>query len=244
MTVPLHIHLLTYHKKDLADFRIALDSYPLPSSFTISYHTGSLQQLPAKVQFDLAVSPANSHGYMDGGFDDALSKEFSPKGDYLALTRVVQRKLWQEWRGFAPPGTCTLVPFDFNTQAISESEGSSGSTAVGNTRRCRMIAVCPTMRVPDSATWDREVVYECIWSLLCAVDKWNRGCTQEEKINSLLMTPLATGVGGVSAWKWASQALLAMRHFEAACSNEDRREGMSWDSILDLNVEIEATHTM
>lgn len=244
MARPPHIHLLTYHDKDLAEFRIALESYSLPANHTISYHSGLLRNLPSSVKFDVAVSPANSHGCMDGGFDDALSKEFSPKGNYLGLTRVVQKHLYQEWRGFAPPGTCTLVPFNFEGQSADEKSEGDQRAAAANPRGCRIIAVCPTMRVPQDVRWDREVVYECMWSLLCAVDKWNRNCKQEDRIESLLMTPFATATGGVSAQKWACQVLLAMQHFHEACENEAKWGALEPRAILDLGKETAATYNM
>src|SRR5436305_394900 len=78
-------------------------------------------------------------------------------------------------RGFAPPGTCTLVEFPEQLKT--------------NDRGCKWVALCPTMREPENVDWNREVVYECVWSLLCQVEGHNRG--SRERIRSVLMTPLA-----------------------------------------------------
>lgn len=87
----------------------AAAKHKLPTSITFETHNAALQFVPSSSKFDLVVSPANSYGRLDGGFDVAISRAFSPRNDYLALTRVAQAKLYDEWRGFAPPGTCTLV---------------------------------------------------------------------------------------------------------------------------------------
>ncbi|QSS62667.1 hypothetical protein I7I51_02406 [Histoplasma capsulatum] len=71
-----------------------------------------LNAIPHTQPFDLVVSPANSYGRLDGAFDDAISRTFClPDHPYLTLTRAAQKMLYERWRGYAPPGTCTLVPF-------------------------------------------------------------------------------------------------------------------------------------
>ena len=57
--------------------------------------------------------------------DDAISRAISPRNDYIALTRLAQETLHNQWKGFAPPGTCTLVRLpDAWTQAVSEEARS------------------------------------------------------------------------------------------------------------------------
>ncbi|GFF27606.1 hypothetical protein IFM46972_02115 [Aspergillus udagawae] len=75
----------------------------LPSKLTITPINSRLNRLDPSVTFDLIVSPANSYGRLDGAFDDAISLAFSPRDDYEALMRAVQLKLYEKWRGFAPP---------------------------------------------------------------------------------------------------------------------------------------------
>src|ERR1700760_4518953 len=58
----------------------------------ITIHNCSMAKLPSKVQFDAIVSPANSYGFMDGAFDDAISVALSPnrREAYGWTTRKVQ----------------------------------------------------------------------------------------------------------------------------------------------------------
>ncbi|TWU74179.1 hypothetical protein ED733_001199 [Metarhizium rileyi] len=212
----LHIHLLCMEKRCGEAFTKAAKSYQLPASIQIELHHSALQFVPDTAKLDLVVSPANSYGRLDGGFDDAISRAFSPQDDYLALTAVAQAKLYDEWCGFAPPGSCTLVriPDEFRNRSR-------------NVWGTRYIALCPTMRTPQEVEWDREVVYESIWSLLVTIDKHNKAVKQgngntADKISSILMTPLATGTGRVSPERWAHQMLLALKHFVDAKRHPDK----------------------
>ena len=228
----LHIHFLCMNARDAEALNTALSSTPLPSSITHTIHRSDLKQLSLDVQFDTIVSPANSFGRLDGGFDDAISRAFSPVGDYLALTKHVQSHLYTEWKGFAPPGTCTLIPIP---------ETFAETSRFGKRFDTKRLALCPTMRVPQSAEWDREIVYECVWSLLCAIDKHNKSLSpgdQQDKIQTVLMTPLATGTGGVSPERWASQLLLALKHFDDAEKNENKWKALQVPHILDYSQEV------
>ncbi|KAH7123106.1 hypothetical protein EDB81DRAFT_226398 [Dactylonectria macrodidyma] len=228
-------HLLCMEDHFIDAFEEARRSQ-LPSSIRVQIHNCALSQIPSSVQFDTIVSPANSYGRLDGAFDDAISRTLSPVDDYLALTRTVQKQLYEEHRGFAPPGTCTLVHIP--------NEFHSRSRNIWGTKR---IAICPTMRVPDNVQWDREVVYECVWSLLCAVDKHNRlldlGHPREQafKINNILMTPIATGVGRVSPKRWAEQVVLALKHFVEALDNPDKWSALEWHDFMKHADEVKLT---
>ncbi|KAJ5577392.1 uncharacterized protein N7459_006356 [Penicillium hispanicum] len=185
-----------------------------------------LNSLPTSTTFDLIVSPANSYGRLDGAFDHAISKTFSPPNDYHALTRAAQRVLYDQWRGFAPPGSSTLVEFPDGLKP--------------NPRGCRWVALCPTMREPQNVNWNREVVYECVWSLLCQVEGHNRRNPQH-RIQRILMTPLAAGVGRVSKERWSAQTVMALKHFVAAVEQPEQWSSLEWDRIETLCDEINET---
>ncbi|CAL5870801.1 uncharacterized protein PFLUO_LOCUS5041 [Penicillium psychrofluorescens] len=197
----------------------------LPTKLKLTPVNSRLNALDPSVTFDLVVSPANSFGRLDGAFDDAISRAFSPRDDYFALTHAVQLVLYENWRGFAPPGTCTLVQFPAPLEQ--------------NSRQCAWVAICPTMREPTNVCWDREVVYECVWSLFCQVERHNR--SSDQKISSLLMTPLAVGVGRVSKERWAAQTVLAMKHFVNAVEQPERWSKLEWHEIFDDCNEVKTT---
>lgn len=230
------IHLLCMEDRFIEAFEEARTKHRLPNSVPIQIHNSALEQVPASVQFDAIVSPANSYGLLDGAFDDAISRAFSPRDDYAALTHAAQARLYEQWRGFAPPGTCTLVriPHDFAARSR-------------NVWGTRFVALCPTMRTPAPVQWDREIVYECVWSLLCAVDNHNRDLRRgraddgEDEIRSLMMTPLATGVGRISAETWAAQAVLAMKHFTEASEDPVKWSRLNWSNLGKARVETQLT---
>ncbi|KAL2856202.1 hypothetical protein BJX68DRAFT_230148 [Aspergillus pseudodeflectus] len=250
------IHLLCMESKFLDAFNEALPTHwPTYNGNTngnppikIQTHNSSLAALPATTKFDLVVSPANSYGRLDGAFDDAISRAFClPHHDYDTLTRAAQKILYDKYRGFAPPGSCELVPFPDELVGMNEWG-------------CKWVGLCPTMRTPDTARWDREVVYECVWSLLCSVERWNRGLDNREgegsvvgeggesryrgRIESVLITPMATGCGGVSPKKWAAQFVLAMRHFVDALERPGRWSALGWREIYEDTNDVEKTWKM
>ncbi|KAH8694289.1 hypothetical protein BGW36DRAFT_454896 [Talaromyces proteolyticus] len=203
-------------------------------SFRTNTINENLRSLPKEHQFDLIVSIANSNWILGGGFDDAISRTFClPKHDYRSLTDAAQRKMYDQWRGFSPPGTYTIVTLPPELQAT-------------NQRVCKYLALCPTMRSPSAANWNRDVVYESIWSLLCEVDRWNSNntddrLTRDGKINRILMTPLATGTGGVSTERWAKQLVLALKHFSDALENPQRWRNLEWAGLYHEVTEVERT---
>ncbi|KAL3471940.1 hypothetical protein BJX99DRAFT_13893 [Aspergillus californicus] len=239
------LNLLCMEEKFIDAFNAALPAnWPTyntttPRPITFAIHNTRLAALPAATKFDLIVSPANSYGRLDGAFDDAISRAFcTPHHNYDTLTHAAQRVLYEKYRGFAPPGTCTLVPFP---DELLHGEGV-------NEWGCKWVAICPTMRTPDNARWDREVVYECVWSLLCAIEGWNRGVGRdrghEERIGSVLVTPMATGCGGVSPQRWAAQFVLAVRHFVDAVERPERWERLNWGDIYTDTHDVQETWKM
>ena len=177
-----HIHLLCIQKEASDAFTIELKDHSLDQDIQYTVHDDWLAQLDPGITFDLVVSPANSYGILDGGFDDAISKAFSPQNDYIALTRVVQAELYDTFRGMLPPGTCHIVriPDEFRGQLKYNDRQGWG---------CRYIAMCPTMRVPQSCTWDREVrsTARCLGSSLHLL---RSTLVDTFSIRKILLTPL------------------------------------------------------
>jgi O-acetyl-ADP-ribose deacetylase (regulator of RNase III) len=233
------IHLLCMNTDDALAFNTAAEAlFPdLQEHTTLTGHRCSLSYLVshnADLRIDAVVSPANSYARLDGAFDDALARAYGPK-DYSWITRRAQDVLYQRWRGFAPPGTCTVVPLEDDKWSAEK-----------NPFQTKYMMLCPTMRIPQEVVWDREVIYECIWSLLCAIVEHNRQIdegVQGKRIESILMTPLATGVGQVKAKRWAEQTVLAAKHFVEANEKPEKWSRLNWGMILEDHREVEATYS-
>lgn len=87
-----------------------------------------------------------------------------------------------------------------------------------------------------------------MWSLLNAVYKHNRAVEtsgEGKMVESMLMSPLATGTGFVSEERWASQLCLAIKHFIAATDGkkeeEDGKQRTTWPEAYRLAHEVAAT---
>jgi O-acetyl-ADP-ribose deacetylase (regulator of RNase III) len=159
-------------------------------------------------------------------FDYYISEKFAPNGtDFLKLTRVCQTALYHKWHGYVPPGTCTLIPLP-------------DDMITSNEYGCRHIALCPTMRVPEDVTWDKEVVYNCMWSLLNALHAHNTQANESAIIRKVLMSGFATGVGKVSAERCAKQMALAVKHFEEAKSQPAKWGALEWADAEPLAGEV------
>ncbi|KAL6301595.1 hypothetical protein BKA93DRAFT_738343 [Sparassis latifolia] len=193
----------------------------------------TLQDLePPNSLFDCIVSPANSYGLMDGGVDYYISEALSPKNDIMALTRTAQAAIKKRYYGLAPPGSCTLVPLPPLLRKNPRFP------------RCRVLAVCPTMRIPAEVDWHRDLVYNVMWSLLTELERWNERAAPEDRITKVAMTGLATGVGGLPKNVCAWQMILAIKHFldvrSEAGRNRWAQDGYpGWNDVLPSATEVE-----
>lgn len=230
----LHFTLLDPSSSLAEEWNEAFTKYETVSIKLSFIHSRLADLVPPESHFDCIVSPANSYGRLDGGFDYFLSEALAPVDDLLAPTQLAQTTLYRRWKGYAPPGTCTLVPL-------------SGSVCENNSHGCAFIAICPTMRIPENVVWNREIVYNCVWSLLVAIDEHNR-CAEAsgtgKRINKVLMTGLGTGVGGVSARRCAQQMALAMRDFEDASAHPEKWGSMGWDDAISYAKDGRNTHRL
>lgn len=160
---------------------------------------------------------------------------FQPsQSEYLALTRVVQAALYKEWSGFAPPGTCTLVPLP-------------PALVNANSYGCNWLAVVPTMRVPEDVRWNQDIVYNCMWSLLVSLSRHHDAAVaagEEPAIKKVVVSGLATGFGKVSFERCAEQMALAVKHFSEARTNEEKWSKMYWNSVGAIDAQIQKTRSM
>lgn len=92
---------------------------------------------------DCLVSPANSYGLMDGGYDLALSKMFGKE-----LPNKVQNYIIENLYGEQPVGTSIIIDIPFTNKKLIST---------------------PTMRIP-SPIKDYEIIYTAMrQTLICAL---------------------------------------------------------------------------
>ena len=169
---------------------------PFPGRVTT--HLGVFQDLLGT--FDALLTPGNSYGQMDGGFDGVVSRHFPQ----------VQRAVWDvigdRHRGFLPVGSADVVP--------------TGDD------RCPWLVYAPTMRIPMRLDSDRDVaIHDAMWAGLIAVARHNERVPLEQRITTLACPGLGTGVGLVSPER-AAQLMAAAYEMWSAGANASilRRE--------------------
>ncbi|WP_304066502.1 macro domain-containing protein [Megamonas hypermegale] len=104
---------------------------------------GDFKSVP---EYDCIISPANSFGIMDGGFDLALVNYFGQE-----LMERVQDKIRAEYAGEQPIGTCLIVE-------------------TGN-KKHPYLAHTPTMRIPRIIK-EYDTIYNAMRAMLLEVRKY------------------------------------------------------------------------
>lgn len=97
---------------------------------------------------EAVVSPANSFGLMDGGYDKAITDYFGKE-----LMKDVQKSILLKWYGEQPVGTSITVPI-YNRKF---------TTILGT--KCCVLIHTPSMRTPEVIK-DSRIIYQCMRTTL------------------------------------------------------------------------------
>jgi O-acetyl-ADP-ribose deacetylase (regulator of RNase III) len=143
----------------------------------VTTHHGSIFE----VQCDALVSPANSFGFMDGGLDMAISQFFG-----WHIQERLQKLIQTKHHGELLVGTAEIVETDHP--------------------RIPYMISAPTMRVPMILK-DTVNVYLAIRAvfLLIKFGKFENGIAIADKVKTVALPGMGTGVGQVSAEIFARQ---------------------------------------
>lgn len=101
---------------------------------------------------EAVVSPANSFGLMDGGYDKAITDYFGEE-----LMRDVQKTIMIKWYGEQPVGTSITVPI--RSRIIPDKK--RGLMA----KKYAVLIHTPSMRTPEQIT-DSRIIYQCMRTTL------------------------------------------------------------------------------
>lgn len=134
----MEIYLLD-RNKDMTDaWHRAFDNHCCNENIHIINDT--LVNFLINYNIDGIVSPANSFGIMDGGYDKAIIDIFGEE-----LQQKVRETLKWEVGGYQTPGTCITVPFNENLTLFHT----------------------PTMRYPEEIA-DGRIVFDCMYNTIKA----------------------------------------------------------------------------
>lgn len=145
----------------------------------VSVEQGDLLDIAA----DAYVSPANSHGIMDGGFDRRLRERFP------GIESRVQARI-DEWGGLLPVGKAIVVDtLDYDVPFL----------------------ICaPTMVVPSRISGTRNV-HAAMRAILTAVSRFNE--RNDDGIQSVAIPGLGTGIGRMAPAEAVAQMRDAFEEF-------------------------------
>lgn len=173
-----------------------------------------------------------SLGVSKNRFDLELSRCFQGDGeDIWKLTDHCQTYIYDNWHGFVPPGSCTIVPLPEDVRGAHKNPWHTTS-----------LAILPTMHTPEDVSWHKDLVYNAMWTLLVETKRWNQlevGRDGANSIHTVLMTGLGTGQGGISVKRCAQQMVLAVKHWQQQQASPENH--VRWEDVQQRNAEIERT---
>lgn len=159
----------------------------------VEIHTGSI--FADTIQIDALVSPANSFGFMDGGFDGIITDVLGPQ-----VQESLQDLLIANHHGELLVGQAAIIP--------------TGRDNIP------YVISAPTMRVPMILSPDSINVYLATLAVLNEIKEWNAYLPMIElrpdnqpPINSVGFTGLGTGIGRVTPMDCATQMFQAYEDF-------------------------------
>lgn len=122
---------------------------------------------------------------------------------------------------------------------------------------CKYLAVCPTMHWPQDISWDLDIVYNVIWSLLSEVDRLNCStqalaaadgqrsnevmATEKPAIRSILLSGIGTGTGNVPPTRFARQFAMAIKNFDDAVRKPEKWSSLEWEDVKHIIEGLEST---
>lgn len=154
----------------------------------VSEPVSDLTDAVVQNNIDAIVSPGNSFGFLNGGFDKVIA-DFYGKLSLKTPDQVskdFQHELFEQVGGYNPPGSAIVV--DMNNLLN-----------VSSTKLPKLVHVS-TMSMPEKVDAKDPVIFNCLWNLFTCVKK-------DEDISNVLLTGLGTGTGGVSLTSFLTQLL-------------------------------------
>lgn len=139
-------------------------------------------------KYDAIVSPANSWGEMGGGIDKVI---MGLAGSNLETT--LMNDIADNHMGELLLGTATIIP-------------------IGKPDAPRYLIASPTMRLPGDCS-ETINAYLSMTGMLRAVKLWNNSHPDCDKIKTVLIPGLCTGVGGMPPKRSAYQIWVALKAF-------------------------------
>lgn len=176
----------------------------------------SLKETVEKNHVDAVVSPGNSFGFLNGGFDKSIAEYY---GEYMnnenttpsvvEVSKRFQRELLKRVGGYNPPGSALIVDMHDVLELNSDI------------KLPKLIHVS-TMAMPERISPEDPVIFNSLWNLITSV-------SSDEEISNCLLTGLGTGTGGVSHSSFVNQLIAVCRLNDLFKGYQKKGETVSWD---------------
>lgn len=144
-------------------------------------------------EIDGVVSPGNSFGLMDGGYDKAIIDCFGKE-----LMEAVQKKIIHDWHGEQPVGTSISVIIPNCIVRVSRRE------------KYVMLIHTPTMRTPERIN-DPRIIYQCMRTTLIEAEK--------QEVENIVIPAFGGATGRVAPSKIAQMMYLGYTQYKK-CPDE------------------------
>lgn len=131
----MKIYLIDINPQMINEWKIAFKEFPNVKIINSPFE--NFMNLYSDI--DGIVSPANSFGLMDGGYDKAIIDYFGQEAQNIVLKHILTH-----YKGYQPVGSCTAID-------------------IGNNQ---YILHTPTMRTPCKID-DPSIIFDCMISCLC-----------------------------------------------------------------------------
>lgn len=184
---------------------------------------------------DTIVSPANSYGFMYGGFDAVISNYYGSQIPGLTqkdVTVAIQKSLRAQCGGYNPPMSAQVIDM---TKALDHA-----SRMTPNAPDVPILVHLPTMSLPGTTIPKSPVVFYSMWNLMTAILAYNSRSDVSKKITRVLITGLGTGVGGVPEASCVRQMCDAIKLFNTNLNSTS--EGMTSETSLEIESTIKNSY--
>lgn len=183
----MNVYLLDCNERMVDEWKRAFSGLPKFRTWRFEVVLGDFASfMDDNPQIDAVVSPANSFGFLDGGYDLAIRNYFGER-----LQRTLQNQIANYWFGELPVGVADGVYLD-STEFCPNG---------------RYLIAVPTMTVPEPVL-DPRVVYGCARSALVEAKRLRLG--------DVLLPAFGAGIGNVEPEIVADLMALACRQVAEA----------------------------
>lgn len=189
-----------------------IEGYRGTVELSVSEPVADLTDAVVQNNIDAIVSPGNSFGFLNGGFDKVIADFYGKLSQKSPeqVSKDFQRELFEQVGGYNPPGSAIVVDMN-NVLNVSS-------------RRLPKLIHLSTMSMPEKIGTRDPVVFNCLWNLVTCVKK-------DDDISTVLLTGLGTGTGCVSLTAFLTQ-LLKVGSMHGAIQD------ISWEDAKEYNKSI------